>query len=643
MKKFFTIIFCLGLIYSQANAQQWVSTQVEKRNVILEEFTGIHCGYCPDGHKIANQLVEDNPGRVFLVNIHAGGYAKPGAGEPDLRTTVGTPIDGASGLQGYPAGSVNRSTTPWAKNRDEWTNIASGILNQNSPVNVAVKSHVDFSTRELTTEVEIYYTSNSPELRNYLSVFLTQDNILGPQSDYGNYNPTNWNIDGKYRHNHVLRMAISSGGSFGESIDTTTKDHYEYRKYITTLPQNINNLDIELYNLHVVAFVSETQSNIYSGAGTEVEYDPSLKVDLGFEDKTEYPTSYCISSINPKVEVTNNSAQNISNFDIEVSIGGNKILKSFSGNLAPNQKTTIDWGEIQYSPHGLYSLIIEGFKNINGNTQKDMNFRNDTKFASGIGFTQKAFSLFTANFDDAVPQNMMFDLYQNPYVYLITSPRCGADNSLGALRFALHSIFGVSGLPVYMIFGEAELSKLNKHYLCFYYAYSDDNYGGTKPQIKVQLSDDCGINWEDVSNITPEETGNPSIHGNWYIPASTEYKPIQVSLEPYKTKDVILRIVVIPGTAGNALYIDELTLGPNILGLDDEVVDNNFTLYPNPADNEIRFGNENYVGKEFSIYSLVGELMMSGSNANNRIDISKLNSGLFYIKINNEILKFSKN
>ncbi len=141
----------------QSNAQKWVSTQVEKRNVILEEFTGIHCGYCPDGHRMANELAEAYPDKVFLVNIHAGGYAVPQAGEPDLRTNEGTSINNAAGVQGYPAGSVNRSTNPWAMDRNLWGNVASNIMAQNSPVNVAVKSTVDFTTRVLTTEVEIYY------------------------------------------------------------------------------------------------------------------------------------------------------------------------------------------------------------------------------------------------------------------------------------------------------------------------------------------------------------------------------------------------------------------------------------------------------------------------------------------------------
>ena len=87
MKKLI-IIVVLVIVYVSCFAQLPVDTTVQNRNVVLEEFTGLHCGYCPDGHSRANALVADNPGRVILVNIHSGGYAVPDTNttEPEMRT-----------------------------------------------------------------------------------------------------------------------------------------------------------------------------------------------------------------------------------------------------------------------------------------------------------------------------------------------------------------------------------------------------------------------------------------------------------------------------------------------------------------------------------------------------------------------------
>ena len=67
--------------------------------------------FCPDGHVIGQGLHDANPNDVFLINIHTGGYSNPnGPNDPDFNTIYGAAIGTASGLAGYPAGTVNRAT-----------------------------------------------------------------------------------------------------------------------------------------------------------------------------------------------------------------------------------------------------------------------------------------------------------------------------------------------------------------------------------------------------------------------------------------------------------------------------------------------------------------------------------------------------
>ena len=51
MKRILLFTLTIGTLI--ASAQTFVSTTPENKNVILEEFTGISCGFCPDGHLIA--------------------------------------------------------------------------------------------------------------------------------------------------------------------------------------------------------------------------------------------------------------------------------------------------------------------------------------------------------------------------------------------------------------------------------------------------------------------------------------------------------------------------------------------------------------------------------------------------------------
>ena len=106
MKKI--LLFCFIISVSLINAQTFVSTNPETKKVILEEYTGIHCPNCPDGHLKAQQLHDANPGEAFIICIHTGSYATPSAGEPDFRVDpIGSNLAGATNLAGYPAGAIN--------------------------------------------------------------------------------------------------------------------------------------------------------------------------------------------------------------------------------------------------------------------------------------------------------------------------------------------------------------------------------------------------------------------------------------------------------------------------------------------------------------------------------------------------------
>lgn len=67
MKKFFTPALIALLAALPTFAQTLVTTAVQPRNAVLEEFTGVNCVNCPDGHFRANQLYNAFPGRVVIL------------------------------------------------------------------------------------------------------------------------------------------------------------------------------------------------------------------------------------------------------------------------------------------------------------------------------------------------------------------------------------------------------------------------------------------------------------------------------------------------------------------------------------------------------------------------------------------------
>ena len=320
MKKFTFVLVALLSMTFMTKAQQYVSTEPANRNVILEEFTGRGCGYCTDGHRIANQIMAANPGRVWAINIHAGGYAQ--TSYPNMITNDGNTIHGGFSISGYPCGVVNR-TTAAAIDRGQWNGQCNTQLNQAAECNVAGIARINPDTRIATITVEVYYTGNSSVDQNYLTVAMCQDSILGSQSDYGNYNPTQW-LNGQYVHMHILRDVITPS-AWGEAISPTTAGTLITKTYEYQIPENIgspNGVDVILDHIFFLAWVSQTQQ----GQATRPILTACELEKTTLTDEPIYP------SMSPITQVVAASCTQEKIFDFSVTNIGTETLTSIKFN-----------------------------------------------------------------------------------------------------------------------------------------------------------------------------------------------------------------------------------------------------------------------------------------------------------------------
>jgi hypothetical protein len=319
-----------------------VPTTPRNRNVILEEYTGIYCTYCPDGHKRANQLKAKYPGKVEIINIHQGTFANPGSGAPDYRTQWGNALAAQTGLSGYPSGTINRhvfSGTATALNRGAWTSAANTILNQVSPVNLLAKAYVDWNSRLLTVDVEGYYTSNSSST-NMLNVALLQENILGPQTGASSLYPEMME-NGLYKHNHMLRHLLT--GQWGDPITVTTAGSSFSKQYTYIIPENINSVPVDLSNLTILAFIAEGNQEIITGTvcRQEATFDPAPTLNLIRLTQSIRQTND--NRILVQAIVQNLSSLSVSSYNLAYGIAGSAtgIYELTGKNLQPLETDTI--------------------------------------------------------------------------------------------------------------------------------------------------------------------------------------------------------------------------------------------------------------------------------------------------------------
>lgn len=349
MKK--TLFFAAAmLIAGTMTAQTIVSTTPSNRNVIIEEFTGVNCQWCPAGHKIANQLIAANPGRLWAINIHQGSFAQ-GSG---YTTQWGDAIAQQSNLSGYPMGTVNRhlfSGNATAMSRGDWANASNQILAMASPVNVGAVATFDADTRMISINVELYYTADPGVSSHYLNVALLQDNIIGPQIG-ASANYPEMMVGNQYRHNHMLRDLIT--GQWGEQIDNIAAGTLVERTYTYQVPAQIGEVPTSLADMQIVVFVAEGHQEIVTGVEATRIFNRAFLT--GFNARHE---GECSLEWQPYVVFNNTTDHDVSN--ITFNYDGSEV--NFSRTVAAGEEATFDMPSYIINPrpesHENYAVTRE--------------------------------------------------------------------------------------------------------------------------------------------------------------------------------------------------------------------------------------------------------------------------------------------
>ncbi len=411
MKNTFT--FLLTLLGAVSFAQLPVSTELERRHVIVEKFTGLRCTYCPLATSQLAPLKKDN---VYVINVHASNWADPvNSGGPDMRTAEGEIIDGIAQKQGYPAMGFNRG-------KGKWSTLGAGqdnshlkaeidkIQGDTSYVNVAFQGTVNSVSREMTVDVEVYYTDSAPSDKQYLSVVLLQDHIVASQAGANLFDPENILDNGLYRHTGVLRKYVNPGGTDGDAIDFVLGQVIK-RQYKMALPDSIGNVPLSLAHLRVVGFIMEestVESPIVTGnSGSVALVDDSgnslQSIDLSAEGQLPDFTSHCVEEFTPKCKITNAVGSCDEGFEVGYVYDGNTVSEQVTSETL-NSGDTYEhtFAKLNISP-GLHALRY--FVNSTGTKSYD-------KDLGGNISKVKSFTTKSQSVDITAPYGEDFESYQ---------------------------------------------------------------------------------------------------------------------------------------------------------------------------------------------------------------------------------------
>lgn len=219
-----------------------------KKRVLVEDYTGTWCGWCPR-ISYALGLVEEQTDDAVLVAIHR---APSGTSDPytyddadELELLINTP--------GYPKGFINR-LTQW--DFPEPDNISQVIgFTQGSSPKLGLKMNSQLDGDSVNLDVDALFANDYSNLK--LVVYILENALVYPQvnytSFYDNVNPIE-----DYVHNHTLRHTLTN--IIGDEIDSsiTQRGMTLSKNFNFQIPENIT--DIE--NVEFVAFLTDEEGHV---------------------------------------------------------------------------------------------------------------------------------------------------------------------------------------------------------------------------------------------------------------------------------------------------------------------------------------------------------------------------------------------
>ena len=232
------------------------------RNVLIEDYTGHKCVFCPAAADLAHALHEANPTRVFTASIHAG---PEGIGDFQTVSPPDYPIDFTNlqglgiatyfgtndgGFSGNPRGTVNRKNNGTIfQSPTQWTSMTNTMLSENS-IKVSMQSALNYypATKGAFLHLEIEKTDLNLTNELGVVVYIIEDSLVGDQKMSDNSH------NSSYIHRDIHRGNLNNQ-SFGRVLNAQDLLNGKYYVNYSFLVPNQLDGAFNADNMHVLAYV----------------------------------------------------------------------------------------------------------------------------------------------------------------------------------------------------------------------------------------------------------------------------------------------------------------------------------------------------------------------------------------------------
>ena len=231
------------------------------RNVLIEDFTGHKCVFCPAAADLAHALHEADPSRVYISSIHAG---PDGIGDFQSVSPPDYPLDFTNpegveiglyfgendgGFPGNPRGTVNRFNNGTIfQSPTQWTSMVNDQLSSNN-LKVNIQSELNYyeETKGAFLHVELDPVDANVAENLGITVYLLEDSLVGDQKMSDNSHNSN------YIHRDIHRGNLNAS-AFGRPVSSEdlNGDKY-YINYSFVVPNQLDG-QYNASNMHLLIF-----------------------------------------------------------------------------------------------------------------------------------------------------------------------------------------------------------------------------------------------------------------------------------------------------------------------------------------------------------------------------------------------------
>ncbi|MGM0635024.1 MAG: Omp28-related outer membrane protein [Bacteroidota bacterium] len=246
--------FTIIAVYQNLEANYQVefhdgSDQVFKKRVLIEDYTGTWCGWCPRVSH-AMKLVAEQTDKVVFSAIHR---APTGTGDP-YNFTEAQSLEQLINTPGYPKGFINRMTQWEFPEPDNTAQVLAFTQGERPELDFAVTSEI-VAENMLQAKINVLFTNAHDNIK--LVVYLQENGLVYPQVNYTAHYDGENPIE-NYVHNYTLRATLTD--ILGEEIPSEealpgTIYSRNFNFEIPEVVEDINQLDI-------VAFVIDANNEV---------------------------------------------------------------------------------------------------------------------------------------------------------------------------------------------------------------------------------------------------------------------------------------------------------------------------------------------------------------------------------------------